>query len=257
VRGHSPAEGAQDPAGLSIEQYLDALVARLREILGDELLGVYAGGSLALGAFDPQRSDLDVAAVIRGALSDGTKRTISEALRHEALPCPARGLELVLYPESTVREATGRAGYELNLNTGRALFHVSFGAEGEAEHWYAIDRAILREHGVALAGPPARELFAPIPHETLLSLLLDSVRWHEEEKTRADDAVLNACRARRYAAEGSWWSKVEAGEWARTRAEDAPLVSQALAARVDDRPLDALAVARFLAETRRQLGGRP
>ena len=41
---------------------LDALLAGLREILRDTLVGVYLEGSLLLGGFGP-RSDLDVLAL--------------------------------------------------------------------------------------------------------------------------------------------------------------------------------------------------
>ena len=78
-----------------------------------------------------------------------------------------------------------------------------------------------------------------MPKAMLLGLLIESLRWHERAGVaREDDAVLNACRALRYAAEETRSSKAEAGEWARGRVDDAPLVSDALAARTDDRRLD-------------------
>ena len=209
------------------------MVARLRALLGDDLVGVYAGGSFALGGYEPERSDLDVAAVCRRTLADGAKEAIASALQHESLPCPARGLELVVYAESRIGEATADAGYELNLNTGRAMpFQLSLAPGGAAEHWYAIDRVIICEHGVVLFGPPATAIFAPVSRETLLELLTESVRWHEEhEDARPDDAVLNACRAWRYATEGVWSAKPVAGEWAQGRLGDGDLLSVALAAR--------------------------
>ena len=47
-------------------EYVDRVAAGLRALLGEALVGVYAGGSLALGDFDPVRNDVDVAAVPRG-----------------------------------------------------------------------------------------------------------------------------------------------------------------------------------------------
>jgi hypothetical protein len=245
-----------DLADPSTTPYLQDVVRRLRSILGDELVGAYAGGSLALGGYDPGRSDVDIAVVSRGRLADEAKLEIVGALRHEALPCPARGLELVVYPETTVREATPDAGYELNLNTGRSMrFHLSLSpGDGEAEHWYGIDRAVVRGHGRALFGPPPHRLFAAMPRAMLLGLLIESLRWHERAGVaREDDAVLNACRALRYAAEETWSSKAEAGEWARGRVDDAPLVSEALAARTDDRRLDPRRSPAFLETARRSL----
>ena len=234
--------------------YHEQVVARLQALLGAELVGVYAGGSIVLGGYDPNRSDLDVAAVCRRPLSIESKLELGDALRHESLPCPARGLEFVLYPFRSVREATVEAGFELNLNTGRAMRFTLETAPGEtSRHWYVIDRAILREHGRTLFGPPAQEVFAPIPRETLLPVLYESVRWHQEaEDAREDDnAVLNACRAWRYAVEGVWSSKPDAGAWAHARVDDPDLISHALTVRSGDgRRLDRQRVDAFLRRVR-------
>jgi hypothetical protein len=89
----------------------------------------------------------------------------------------------------------------------------------------------LREHGVVFFGPPACELFATLSREDLLWLMSASVRWHRTSlEPRGDDAILNACRAWRYAVEGVWSSKREAGEWANHRLDDASSVSDAPAA---------------------------
>src|SRR3954465_7470222 len=103
---------------MPVDAYLAELARRLRDVLGDDLLGVYAGGSYALGAYEPGRSDVDVTAVERGALTPETKQAVVERGRHEALPCPARGLELVVYPLATARAGDDEPGFELNLNTG-------------------------------------------------------------------------------------------------------------------------------------------
>lgn len=218
-------------------------------------MGVYAGGSIALGGYDPRRSDVDVAAVSTGPLPVETKLAIVDALRHESLPCPARGLELVVYSETSVREATPEPAYELNLNTGRAMpFRMSLSSEGDHEHWYAIDRAILREHGRALAGQPPGEHFGALPRGDVLDLVSEAVRWHEEPGRAADDdAVLNACRAWRYAVEGVWSSKPAAGEWASDRAEDGGLVAQALATRAGSGELGRDRVTAFLGRVRKAL----
>ena len=120
-------------------------------VLGDELLGVYAGGSYALGAYEPGRSDIDVNAVVTGPLARAAKQAIVERVRHEALPCPARGLELVVYPLATARSGAAAPGFELNLNTGAAMAFRVDEQPGEIEgFWFAIDRSILR------AARPAR-----------------------------------------------------------------------------------------------------
>ena len=93
-----------------------------------------------------------------------------------------------------------------------------------------------------------------MPRALMLRLLAESIRWHEEAGAARGDAVLNACRALRYAYEGRWWSKQAAGEWAVERLSDGALASDALAVRRGTGyGLDALRVRRFLRDARRSL----
>jgi hypothetical protein len=244
------------PADVRI--YLSTLAARLRALLDGNLLGVYAGGSIALDAYRPGRSDVDVVAVCRGALGLERKQAIVDELRHESLPCPARGLELVVYAERTVQEPSAEPGYELELNTGAGMeFHAAFDPrEAKGRHWYVIDRAILARHGVTLIGPQASTLVADVPRELVLPALGEGVRWFAGADAPGDDAVLNACRALRYAAENRWSSKAEAGRWALGRLTDTGLIAEALGARETGNPVDATRVKAFLEGAALQLDGR-
>ena len=194
--------------------YLEELTHRLRRVLGDELLGAYAGGSFALGDYDRSRSDLDVSAVTRDRTPAETAVELVAAIRHEALPSPARGLEFVLYPLQTARARGVEPGFDLNLNTGPGLdFRADLEPVAGEGHWFAIDRSVLASHGVAVAGPPAPTLFRSASRAQLLLLLSETLRWFLREGSPGEDAVLNACRSLFYAREGTWTSKHAAGRW--------------------------------------------
>lgn len=220
------------------------MAGRLRELLGADLLGVDLLGSLALGGFEPGRSDLDVAGVVGRALSEEEKREVVARVRHEALPCPVRKLELVVY-----RRGVPPPAFELNLNTGARELHVAFAAtEEEARFWFVVDVAIGREHGVPLVGPPPRELLPALPRWRVLAALRESIGWALEHAP-SDDLVLNAARAWRFAEEGVWSSKDDAGVWALERAPRSDVVTRALALRRGEqasapRLADAVAFAR-------------
>ena len=195
--------------------YLAELAEKLQGILGASLVGVYAGGSWALGGYEPPDSDLDVAVVIPEPLSDEAADGLVAALRHEAFPCPARGLELVVYTWESAASATTNPGFELNLNTGARLTSRADREPQPGErHWFAVDRSVLAAHGIALLGPPAAQVFAPIAVDDLRPVLADVLLWYEREAPESDDAILNAGRALRFAREGVWLPKPALRAWA-------------------------------------------
>jgi hypothetical protein len=206
-----------------VDDYLTELARRMQEILGQELLAVYAAGSYALGAYEHGRSDIDVTAVVAGPLDAPTKQALVDALRHDALPCPARGLELVVYPLATARSGGGEPGFELNLNTGASMdFRADFEPGDIEGFWFAIDRSIVREHGIPVHGPPADEVIAEIPRESLLPLLAESVQWHRDSATpTASDVILNTARTQHFVDTGHWISK-PAAQQLLDEAQDAP-----------------------------------
>ena len=214
----------------SVTAYLDALTARTADLLGDDLVGVYAAGSLALNAYQHGPSDIDVAIVCRTALEPSAKQAVVQALRHESLPVPARGLELVVYRAEVAAAGTSEPGFEVELNTGprmdfRATWAGGDRREQDGTFWYAIDRSILAEHGRSLVGPPAGDVFRSVSDADLVDLLIASLRWHlgsgdaenpDPDSTAAPaawtaDAVLNACRGWQRVRTGQWLSKSDAG----------------------------------------------
>jgi hypothetical protein len=230
------------------EQYVLEVADRLRAALGKDLLAVYLVGSGALGDFVLARSDIDVMAVCAGPLVPGLRDRVVEPLWHRALPCPARGLELVIYRRDAVRAPRRGLGFELNLNTGSEMpDHVSFDPGAEPSHWFLLDVAAARLHGRAIAGPPPQALIGPVPEADLRAALMASLQWHREHEATSANAVLNACRTWRYAVEGTWSSKPEAGRWALDHGADAVLVREAFALHAGaSGALDPVAVAAFL-----------
>ena len=195
--------------------YLEELTRRLQAILGPGLVGVYAGGSWALGGYQPGRSDLDVSVVVSRPLTDEEAEAIVACLSNEAFPCPARGLELVVYTSAAAETPTTEPAFELNLNTGAGL---SFRADREAQpgerHWFAIDRSVLTSHGIALLGPPPGNVFAAPPADELRLLLAEVLRWYERQAPESYEAVLNAGRSLRYVRDGVWLPKPALSTWA-------------------------------------------
>ena len=216
----------------SIADWAQSATRQLHQLLGEDLVAAYLIGSGALGGFVPEQSDVDLVAVCAESPSDQRKQAIIDLLTREAMTWPVRGLEFVLYARAAVATPPPAPRFEINLNVGRRMpLHVSLDPALEPAHWFVVDLAILREHGVALAGPSARDLVAPIPRTHLLNALLESLAWHAAHERQLHSTVLNAGRAWRYAQEGVWSSKDNAANWVLARTEDPSLVEGALAIR--------------------------
>lgn len=235
--------------------YLRELASRASAVLGGRLVGVYAGGSWAIGDYVGGRSDLDVAIVSAGRLDDPAIDALVERLRHESLPCPARVLELVVYTRAVAGAGRPDPGFELNLNTGASTpLRVERHAQARDGHWFVIDRSLLADHGRAIAGPPAADVFRSAPREVVLGALAQSLRWHQGGDAALDDAALNTARALHYAREGRWTSKGRAARWMIERGEHSALMNAALAARHGSGVVDSAAVRAFIGVAAEALG---
>jgi Nucleotidyltransferase domain len=174
--------------------YLDDLVAALSATV--ELEAVYLIGSVAFGAYEPGRSDVDVVAVTARPLGTEEKKALVAAA--EAIPCPARKLELVVYPRGSDR-------WEINLNTGE---HIGFDPDAEPAFWFVLDRAIAEHHSLPLLGPPWGDVLEPVPREAVLAALEELLAFDGWDDP--DGASLAAARARVWRETGEWVSKRDA-----------------------------------------------
>jgi hypothetical protein len=215
--------------------------------LGTDLVGVYFVGSVALGGFVAGESDIDIAAVSGDALTHPQKQWVASAVVEVSAVCPARGVEFTLYRREVAGSLPQGADFEVNANGGpRMATAVHMDSASEHRFWYVLDRAIAHRSGLAISGPPARQIFADIPRRTLLEAMYESMAWHRAHEKATLYSVLNACRAWRFAAEDVLGSKLEGAAWARTQWSDPGVIDAAVAlrrgqdAKLDEAAVDAL-----------------
>lgn len=215
-----------------VETFGRELTRRLARALDGALVGAYFVGSIALGGYVAGESDIDVIGVSDHRIPPERKPTIAESIVECAAGCPARGLEFTLYRRDVAAALPVAADFELNANGGPRMSRVvHLDSATEPGFWYVLDRAIAHRVGVAIAGPPAGQVFADVPREALLAVMRESMQWHREHEGATLYSVLNACRAWRFAAGGALGSKLEGAAWARSRSTYAELIDSAVALR--------------------------
>jgi hypothetical protein len=237
---------------------VDAVLAGVRGTLGAQLVGVYLEGSLAAGDFAEHSSDIDVLVVTEDALSDevvaalgtmharlatGTSKWTREL---EVSYIPRRALRR-FDPENNVHPCIQRGSNELLME--------------EHDRAWVIHRHVIREHGVALAGPDPRTLIDPVDagdlRAAVVSLLHEwwtpapTCRWWLDNPFYRSYAVLTMCRMRYTLQYGVVVSKPIAARWAQASldARWMPLIQAALAWSDDTVP-DLGETFRFIDDTR-------
>lgn len=144
---------------------IEALQGALREVLQEELVGLYLGGSLATGGFDPRSSDIDFLAVTASPLPAAAVAELSarhQQLAASGLSC-ARELEGSYIPQRDVRRHLAGRGHPRLEHGASSLEVVPHDCD------WVIHRHILREHGIAVAGPPPDSLIDPVTPDELRS----------------------------------------------------------------------------------------
>jgi streptomycin 3"-adenylyltransferase len=196
---------------VELETYLGDVVDRISAHLRNDLVGVYLHGSAAMGAFVPTRSDVDVLVVTHGPVGASAKSVLAESLSESSLHGPGVGLELSIVTSVAARTPSDAPAFELHLTTQEG--RVVDGEDLSGDPDLVAHFAMARDRGVVLFGPPADQVFSPIDRSRLLRVLAEDLTWALEHEL-GGYAVLNACRALRFAREGTLSSKPEGGVWA-------------------------------------------
>jgi Domain of unknown function (DUF4111)/Nucleotidyltransferase domain len=224
-----PAGAQQQPTPYpDVNAVAHELLTSVQAILGAHLAGIYLVGSLALGDFGPQESDLDLIIVTIGALSDelvAALRDLHQRFDHSASSWAAR-LDAVYIPQEVLREPSPTAARYPVLHWPDLLML------DQLESGWPIQRYTLREYGVVVSGPAPRSLLDPVHPDDLRGASAAKVEdwrarahgdpeWVAGLQVRREHTyvVMTLCRLLYTLDTGSVASKRMAARWAaRTRA---------------------------------------
>lgn len=101
-----------------------------REILGEDLEGVYLHGSAAMGCFNPAKSDLDLILVIKNDISDGVKLEFMKRVVRLQEYAPAKGLELSIVKKEFCKPFVYPTPFELHFSS----MHLGWFLENPQEY---------------------------------------------------------------------------------------------------------------------------
>jgi streptomycin 3"-adenylyltransferase len=193
------------------------------------LLGVYVHGSAVLGDFQPGASDVDILVVARDRSPDSSIEAMARILA-ELDACPGTGVEASVVEESAARRPSPPWPYQVHVNTCTPERRTAWCEPGSGDPDLILHYALTRQAGWAVYGPPPADVVGEVGRRLIAAQLAAELRWAVNHASESY-AVLNTCRAIRWATEGVLCSKTAGGTWALSRGVEPALVRQAVAAR--------------------------
>jgi predicted nucleotidyltransferase len=249
-----------------VNDVLNLLLTNVKEILKDQFVGMYLYGSLSTGDFNPETSDIDFLIITTSTLSDKSiteLESIHRQIWKSGLKWAAK-LEGSYIPKKDIRRHNPYSAPCPTVNEGK------FYLDKRGSDWI-IQRHVIREQGIVLAGPDPKTLIAPVsPAEIRRSVvgvlhewwfpMLEDPSWLKEHGAEYHAfAILTMCRALFTLNHGTIVSKPSAARWAQAALGErwSQIIERALAARHDkpDHRLfdEALELIRFTREQTRKV----
>ena len=219
-----------------INTLIEILLSSIQRILGVKLVGLYLAGSLVIGDFDPNISDIDLVAALASQIDEKEFAALQEmhtafAAQHKEWDNRIEVCYITVAALNTVRSSTSQIA---NISPGEP-FHRKESSREWLSNWY-----LVREKGVTLFGPSPEEIIEPISKEEFIQTIKAHARawgeWINDMHTRGGQAyaILAMCRALYTCTNGEQVSKKQAALWAqKALPEWSQLIQNALMWRED------------------------
>jgi predicted nucleotidyltransferase len=198
-----------------INAMLDSLLSEMQHILGDKLVGLYLYGSLVMGDFDNESSDIDLLAATTTDIDDQDFDALHKM--HDDFAEKHKNwegrIEVKYLSVAALRTFKSQTSKIASISPGEP-FHVIEAGKHYAANWY-----VVQEKGITLFGPSPRTIIDPISQEEFIQTVRDHVEqwreWVQISKDRPSQAyaILTMCRALYTCTHGEQVSKKRAALW--------------------------------------------
>jgi streptomycin 3"-adenylyltransferase len=206
--------------GVSIIKYVsNEFVNRSKEILEDNLVGIYLHGSAVMGCFNPDKSDIDLIVVINDKMDNATKRAFMNMVVDQNKETPAKGIEMSIVTRDVCNPFVYPTPFELHFSA----MHLGWYGDNPDDYIrkmngtdkdLAAHFTIIRKRGECLFGQAIEEVFGEVPEQDYMdSIWEDIVDAPEDIAGNTMYLTLNLARVLAYCKDKLILSKKEGGEW--------------------------------------------
>lgn len=219
----------------SIKLLLGQIKNSLKNILKDNLVGIYLHGSLPMGSFNIKTSDIDFLVVTEKPLTLKLKREIIGKLIELSDKAPAKGLEMSVVLLKDLKKFHYPTPFELHYSQNWKDDYLMGKLDLKTKRYdrdLASHFVKTKKRGFRLYGAPIKSTFPEIPHKVYMqSIMYDFDNIKQDILTNPVYGILNLCRTVKDLQDGTVSSKAEGGNWAlkHLNPEFKSLIQQALA----------------------------
>lgn len=202
---------------MDVEKVLDSIVSQYRDIMQENLVGVYLHGSIAMGCFNPHSSDIDFLVVVKKDVTVLEKRKLVNVLLQLSKEGPHKDFEMSVILEEEANNIKYPTPYILhfsNAHKNNYLADPNFICGNYVDEDLAAHITIINYRGICLFGKPINQVFQTVPTEYYIQSIMGDIKF--AKKDIVDMPVyltLNLCRVLYFLQEGVVCSKKEGGEW--------------------------------------------
>ena len=201
-------------------ELLGQITEAYRNVLKENLVGIYEHGSLAFGCFRWEVSDIDFLAVVKRPLAQREKEKLIGILLEWTDQAPEKGFEMSVVLEGDVKSFRYPTPFELHFSNA----HLKRAQKDLTEYCRTMNGTdrdlaahcmVTRNRGRTVFGEPIETVFGKVPWPDYL----DSIRYDigNAEEDILENPVymtLNLCRVLAAVRDRLVLSKEEGGRWA-------------------------------------------
>lgn len=169
--------GIKQALPAEVKQLMEQYIAGLKEIFLDgKIVGVYVYGSIALGAFHIETSDVDFVAVLNDSVNEAEKQQIVELHKKMSESTLGKRMDGMYIPLADL----GKYNHEIN--------EYVYCADGKANigHWdiNAVTWWTLKNQGITVIGKEVEDLPLQIKWDDVVNTMQYNVEQYWSEKAK-------------------------------------------------------------------------
>lgn len=231
---------------MEYQNLFNRLIKDCNEILKQNLIGIYIHGSLAMGCFNPLKSDIDILIVISETMKQSEKRLFMQNIISINKLAPEKGFEISIVKEEYCNKFIYPTPFELHFS----IMHLNWynmNPDDYIEKMNGKDKdlvahfSVIKNRGIVLFGKDIDDVFTEIPNDAYLDSIRNDIADAEKD-IRANPIyiILNLCRVLAYMKDSKVLSKREGGEWGLKNVDSrfANLIMNALECYESDRKIN-------------------